>query len=955
MTKDIRKAFGESVGDGDVAGKKSGTGFLGGLGKTIAKGAAILGVGALVGTTISAGMQRAISIEGSQKKLEGLGHSAESITSIMDSALKSVKGTAYGLGDAASVAAMMAAAGVKNGDAMTRTLSTVADVAAISGRSLTDIGTIFGSVAARGKLQGDDMLQLMSSGIPVLQILGTHMGKTSAEVSKMVSAGKIDFQTFADAMNAGLGGSAQKGAETFTGALANARAALGRLGAAFLTPALTAAKPLLVGLTGLVDGFTAVVSPAAEALGRLMVPAAERAGAALTTAGKGLSSLMGSAGQLEGLAGVGARARALFDTLTDGSSRLGPSFASALAAASPLGAAFKLMLPVLPALAGGVVDILAALLPVIPAVTQVAIALGGAMASAVVALTPAIVALVPPLVQIVVALAQFAAAALSNEAVLWTLLSAFGAFKAVQGVAAGISAVTSAIAGVKAAMATAQGVAVAFKMGLLGMQGVQASAAAMKAFSIATTAQRIASGAATAAQWLWNAALSANPIGIVVVAIAALVAALVWFFTQTEVGQQAWAAFTGWLMDTWNTVVSGGQQLWGDLVAWFTGAWDSISTGAAEGWAGILGIIDTVWSAVGPIIMGPIQSALAMFTAVFESIKAVVSAAFLVVVGLFTGNGQLIEDATNGLGSTLSSIWGDALAKIKEAIGGALTAIGNLFTSGWAAVTGATSAAWNSLTSAVLSGVLSAIGHVASLPGRAASALSSLGGLITGIAQRAWVSFLAATTSGIASTLSLVASLPSRALSALAGISTMLSSAGRDLIMGFIKGMLSMASAIKDAAARVVGNAVSSAKAALGIHSPSRVFMELGGYTGEGFTIGLSAEAGSVARAAQEFADAAVPTIPDPWDRALADLSATITPAPWVEPPASARSVEAVAAPDDSVAALLLRLIAAVEAGQEIKLDGDVLVGATTRRVSQSLSSSESGKGRANGAPGLEL
>ena len=66
------------------------------------------------------------------------------------------------------------------------------------------------------------------------------------------------------------------------------------------------------------------------------------------------------------------------------------------------------------------------------------------------------------------------------------------------------------------------------------------------------------------------------------------------------------------------------------------------------------------------------------------------------------------------------------------------------------------------------------------------------------------------------------------------------------------------------------------------------------------------------------------------------------------------RSVEPVASPD-AVTALLERLIAAVEAGQELRLDGDALVGATSRRMSQSLSSSESGKGRADGAPGLEV
>lgn len=62
---------------------------------------------------------------------------------------------------------------------------------------------------------------------------------------------------------------------------------------------------------------------------------------------------------------------------------------------------------------------------------------------------------------------------------------------------------------------------------------------------VATVATTVATKAAAAGQWLMNAALSANPIGLVIIAVAALVAGLVWFFTQTELGRaivtKAWA------------------------------------------------------------------------------------------------------------------------------------------------------------------------------------------------------------------------------------------------------------------------------------------------------------------------------------------------------------------------------------------------------------------------------
>lgn len=266
------KGFGKSI-EGDIgdavnnASKKSSNtliskigGAFGKIGK-VGTGAIATLAGGITALAAKGGFTRALNIENAQAKLKGLGHDSASVTEIMNDALASVKGTAFGLGDAATVAASLSASGIKEGDQLTKVLKTVADTAQISGRSLTDIGMIFGSVAARGKLQGDDMLQLMSSGIPVLQMLGKHLNKTSAEVSDMVSDGKIDFQTFADAMQEGLGGAALSAGTTFTGALANVKAALSRLGESAATPIMEDLRKTFVALIPAVDAFTNQAKP----------------------------------------------------------------------------------------------------------------------------------------------------------------------------------------------------------------------------------------------------------------------------------------------------------------------------------------------------------------------------------------------------------------------------------------------------------------------------------------------------------------------------------------------------------------------------------------------------------------------------------------------------------------------------------------------------------------------
>ena len=241
-----------------------------------------------VGTALTAGFSRLNSIDQAEAKLTGLGHSAEAITGIMDSAMASVKGTAFGFGEAAGLAGQMVASGIEPGERLTEVLTTVADTATIGGRSLEDMGLIFGSVAAKGKLQGDDLMQLMAGGIPVLQMLADETGKTTEEVSNMASSGEIDFATFESAMRNHLGGAAQAAGDTFSGAMDNAKAAAGRLGAAFLEPMFGAAPGIIGNITDKIDDL----APQAEAAGAKL---SEVAQGAIPHVKAALDTLKGSA------------------------------------------------------------------------------------------------------------------------------------------------------------------------------------------------------------------------------------------------------------------------------------------------------------------------------------------------------------------------------------------------------------------------------------------------------------------------------------------------------------------------------------------------------------------------------------------------------------------------------------------------------------------------------------
>lgn len=261
MKKTLEQELGQEVEkvNIDKKSKTLGSKVMGGLKKGMLGAAASIG-GVLSGALLG-GFNRLKNIENAEAKLTGLGHSAESVQQIMTNALKSVQGTAFGLDEAGTVAAGVVAAGIKPGKELERVLGLVADTSTIAGTSMGDMGAIFNKVAAGGIIQGEEIAQLGDRGIPILQFLAKELGVTALEAKKMASEGKIDFNTFANAMEKGLGGAAQESGKTMTGSFKNMTAALSRFGVAILQDVYPHVQPLFTAITEGVNRATEVVGP----------------------------------------------------------------------------------------------------------------------------------------------------------------------------------------------------------------------------------------------------------------------------------------------------------------------------------------------------------------------------------------------------------------------------------------------------------------------------------------------------------------------------------------------------------------------------------------------------------------------------------------------------------------------------------------------------------------------
>ena len=259
VTASVTTALSGASAAGAAAGATAGSSFMGGLMRTAAPLTAMFGGGAILG----AGWGRLTSIENAERKLTGLGHSAQTVQTAMDNALASVKGTAFGIGDAATVSASLIAAGVKPGEDLENTLRLVADSAEIAGVSLGEMGSIWGKVAAGDRIQAEEMNQLTDRGIPVLQMLAEAMGTNVEGVRELSREGKIGFADFRDAMEEGLGGAALSAGDSTSGTLRNVGAAISRLGATIIGPVF---GRIAEGGRGLISVIDEGVIPAIEGL-----------------------------------------------------------------------------------------------------------------------------------------------------------------------------------------------------------------------------------------------------------------------------------------------------------------------------------------------------------------------------------------------------------------------------------------------------------------------------------------------------------------------------------------------------------------------------------------------------------------------------------------------------------------------------------------------------------------
>lgn len=219
---------------------------------------------------------------------------------------------------------------------------------------------------------------------------------------------------------------------------------------------------------------------------------------------------------------------------------------------------------------------------------------------------------------------------------------------------------------------------------------------------------------------LLNATFAASGIGLIIIAIAALVAGLIYFFTQTTTGKQLWQDFINWLKNAWQGISSFFSGLWNGIVNTFNGvvegikqSWENITSFFSQLWTNIVNTfnsaVNSIAAFVVPIfnnIVSGIQIAMnliwSVIQIVWQAIKVIVELVVGGIVAYIKWAGEvwlsIITTAMNLISSVIMTVWN----AIQPFVMTAVNAIKDVITT-----------VWNTIVS-VITTVMTTIGNVIS-------------------------------------------------------------------------------------------------------------------------------------------------------------------------------------------------------------------------------------------------
>lgn len=260
-----------------------------------------------------------------------------------------------------------------------------------------------------------------------------------------------------------------------------------------------------------------------------------------------------------------------------------------------------------------------------------------------------------------------------------------------------------------------------------------------------------------------NTTMLANPIVLVITAIAALVAAFIYLWNNCEEFRQFWIGL-------WENIKEIAVAVWNGLKDFFSGLWDGIKNIFTTVVNAISAFLSNAWNAIKNTVTTEWNAIETFFTTAWNGIKSVVETVVNEISTFLTtawnGIRSVITTVLNAIKTAVTTIWNG----IKTAISTAVNVVKNTVTTGW-----------NNIKNTVVS-----VGNAIK------SAVTTLWNNVTSAVKMSMGNVFNAVKGGFDNVKSHITGLASQAFGW-----------GKDLIMGIVNGIKSCISAVGDAVSAV--------------------------------------------------------------------------------------------------------------------------------------------------------
>lgn len=330
-------------------------------------------------------------------------------------------------------------------------------------------------------------------------------------------------------------------------------------------------------------------------------------------------------------------------------------------------------------------------------------------------------------------------------------------------------------------------------------------------------------------------AVLTSPITLIIAGLVTLGAAfaILWAKSQTfrTIVTQAFQAIKSAALEVFNFIKPYIMQAIAAIQASVQQGLNAIRQFWQENGQQIMTIVRAMWAIVKAIFSTYLANIVAVAKAGFTVLAAVVKTVFNIIKSVVTTVMKVISGVIKTVLAIMRGDWSAALNGIKSIVTAVFNGIRSFITAVMNGIKSIITAVWNAIRSTVTTVVNGIRTVVTTVFNSLRSTVSSaMNGVRTAIVD-GW----------------------NRAKSFLTSIN--LASIGKNIIQGLVNGINSMIGAVGKAISGIAQKVIGGVQKAMDVHSPSRVMMEIGGYTTEGLAVGITKAQNMALRAAQSLGE----------------------------------------------------------------------------------------------------